>query len=84
MKRVSLENAAFAKYADQFATLLTPEAFDESITVGAVPSSGGYYRNGKWMDPFACYFRNVRVSPFGEYETLSREECGNDACRICD
>ena len=36
------------------------------------------------MDPFACYFRNVQLTDHGEYETKSRDECRNDACRICD
>ena len=36
------------------------------------------------MDPFACYFRNVALTESGEYKTQSREECKNNACRICD
>ena len=36
------------------------------------------------MDPFGCYFRNVRLTPCGEYETLNRTQCTNQACLICD
>ena len=36
------------------------------------------------MDPFACYFRNVQLTDNGDYKSVSRSECGNNACRICD
>ena len=80
----TLESAPFAKYADQFAKFLTEDAFDESMDTKAVPKSGGFYFQDKFMDPFSCYFRNVRLSKTGEYKTVSREKCRNEACRICD
>ena len=82
--RVTLADAPFAKYADQFEAYLTDDAFDESVNTECVPDSGGFYLEDKYMDPFACYFRNIQMTDFGDYKTLKRDECKNDACRICD
>ena len=47
------------------------EPFDVSIDIKAVPSSGGFYFEESYTDPFGCFFRNVRLSNSGEYETQS-------------
>ena len=71
----TLDTSPFAKYGDQFAALFTEDAFDDSVEPEAVPYSGGFYQDGKYMDPFACYFRNVQLTDTGEYKTQSRYEC---------
>ena len=69
MYQVTLESAVFAKYADQFEAFLTEASFGKSIDPETVPDSGGFYREGKYMDPFACYFRNLQMTDSGEYKT---------------
>ena len=36
------------------------------------------------FDPFACYFMNQRLSDKGEFQQISRSDCKNDACKLCD